>query len=674
MQNSSPYTFHPLQPAPLSIPSVPTTKQPLHIPDARCFLLDPILTSEECKYYIYETEKIGYETLDKEYPKEYRSNERVLVKSPALAKILWKKIEPYCQKEFLNVKPFGFGNEGLWKPIGLNEVIKFAKYKPGGKFLPHVDNMVAKSDQEKSIFTVIFYLNDDFKGGSTNFYARKDDLPFLENNSHMLEHVKPKQGACLVFNHDVIHEGEELIQGVKYIIRAEIMFHRWSQSGSVLQNASADSNFIRASQLYMLANEMERVGQLKKATELYLQALSIQTKHSTSIKKQDSKVALIDAVPVDILQHVLSYADFKTVLKASLVCQRWQYYCMENNIWKQMYLKHFGNPPEHIRSNIWYFTFRDKVRAKNGKHIVVMDMGHDTVRVGFSSCLEPVLEFPCVFKHIDHPHNFSVSKFFYGKQAYQVHVQGYFNRLASLYTPGYSSNLQYLTETIYAHLNVKMKNNPLFLCMDPNVETKYAHESLKRLASYYADQMGMAAIGSGIDYGILLHSGDRVSAVQVYKNSKPTSPPEISEMAGHFITEQVGSITKLPLHEQLEYKKNTLRVKRKHESMTSDAQVCEKLFDLANPMSIPNLIKKCVVLYPELASNIVLCGGNTLVRGFAERLQEEVIDLIEPPFKSKVQVVAHPERARFTWLGAAIVAGDDKKRKDFKKQDKHYYY
>ena len=39
-------------------------------------------------------------------------------------------------------------------------------------------------------------------------------------------HVTAKEGTALVFNHDTLHEGLPVRDGVKYIIRTEIMYHR----------------------------------------------------------------------------------------------------------------------------------------------------------------------------------------------------------------------------------------------------------------------------------------------------------------------------------------------------------------------------------------------------------------------------------------------------------------
>ena len=57
----------------------------------------------------------------------------------------------------------------------------------------------------------------------------------------------------------------------------------------------------------------------------------------------------------------------------------------------------------------------------------------------------------------------------------------------------------------------------------------------------------------------------------------------------------------------------------------------------------------------ELYGNVVLSGGNTMFRGFAERLQAEVVKLA--PHSIKIGVVELPERKFSSYIGACCVAG-----------------
>jgi len=56
---------------------------------------------------------------------------------------------------------------------------------------------------------LMIYLNDNFVGGETTFRNLK---------------IHPKKGSCLVFFHDLEHEGTKLISGEKYILRTDIMY------------------------------------------------------------------------------------------------------------------------------------------------------------------------------------------------------------------------------------------------------------------------------------------------------------------------------------------------------------------------------------------------------------------------------------------------------------------
>jgi prolyl 4-hydroxylase len=93
--------------------------------------------------------------------------------------------------------------------IGLNELFRFYRYQPGQEFKKHRDNSYIRNNKEASYFTFMIYLNDNFTGGATTF---KDIV------------VKPKQGTALVFYHYLEHEGSEVTEGTKYVLRSDIMF------------------------------------------------------------------------------------------------------------------------------------------------------------------------------------------------------------------------------------------------------------------------------------------------------------------------------------------------------------------------------------------------------------------------------------------------------------------
>jgi actin len=73
---------------------------------------------------------------------------------------------------------------------------------------------------------------------------------------------------------------------------------------------------------------------------------------------------------------------------------------------------------------------------------------------------------------------------------------------------------------------------------------------------------------------------------------------------------------------------------------------------------VSNSILKCDLgARKELYANIVLSGGSTLITGFPERLNKEVVALAPP--KTTVNVIAAAERKAVAWMGGSIVASLD---------------
>ena len=56
----------------------------------------------------------------------------------------------------------------------------------------------------------------------------------------------------------------------------------------------------------------------------------------------------------------------------------------------------------------------------------------------------------------------------------------------------------------------------------------------------------------------------------------------------------------------------------------------------------------------EMYANIVLSGGTTMLPGFPERIEREIVRLTSPT--TKVKVVAPPERKHTVWIGGSIIA------------------
>ena len=168
------------------------------------FTVDNFWTQQECEDFISKSEAIGYEpaTIDTEKGQKVveaiRNNNRVIYTDTVLAEKLWRQLKPYTPKQI--------GNS---KAVGLNELFRFYKYQKGQEFKRHRDQSYIRNDIEASYYTFMIYLNDNYQGGETTFNKLK---------------IQPKQGTALVFLHDLEHEGSSVQQGIKYVLRTDIMF------------------------------------------------------------------------------------------------------------------------------------------------------------------------------------------------------------------------------------------------------------------------------------------------------------------------------------------------------------------------------------------------------------------------------------------------------------------
>ncbi len=97
-----------------------------------------------------------------------------------------------------------------------NKYVMAGHYRPGDQFSLHTDTglFYDRKAGEKSRWTLLVYLNDDFDGGQTTFFtdAGKETV-----------RVQPVAGRALLFDIDLWHRGEEVRGGEKMWIGCEII-------------------------------------------------------------------------------------------------------------------------------------------------------------------------------------------------------------------------------------------------------------------------------------------------------------------------------------------------------------------------------------------------------------------------------------------------------------------
>jgi hypothetical protein len=71
------------------------------------------------RFYIENSETVGYRTISDEFDKNYRSGERILIKNFVLAETVFKRVLPFllAEEKMKTALPYGFGVEGRWEPV-----------------------------------------------------------------------------------------------------------------------------------------------------------------------------------------------------------------------------------------------------------------------------------------------------------------------------------------------------------------------------------------------------------------------------------------------------------------------------------------------------------------------------------------------------------------------------
>lgn len=127
-----------------------------------------------------------------------RNNDRVIIDDVALARDIWARVADHIP------------NVHSGRQVrGLNERFRFYRYTRGQRFAWHADGPFARNNGEISMLTFMIYLNDGYRGGATRF----EDLS-----------VDGQAGMALVFDHGLIHEGAAVTEGVKYVLRSDVMY------------------------------------------------------------------------------------------------------------------------------------------------------------------------------------------------------------------------------------------------------------------------------------------------------------------------------------------------------------------------------------------------------------------------------------------------------------------
>ena len=94
--------------------------------------------------------------------------------------------------------------------LGANPRLDY-RYGPGERHGAHWDTVVELSGGVRSLVTLVFYLNEGFDGGQTDFVELRQS-------------IVPRTGRALLFQHRILHEATEVTRGAKFVLRTDILY------------------------------------------------------------------------------------------------------------------------------------------------------------------------------------------------------------------------------------------------------------------------------------------------------------------------------------------------------------------------------------------------------------------------------------------------------------------
>ena len=160
-------------------------------------IVDNILTAEEAKAFVDMVDSVKLHTVEG----SISSYDRHIMISDEWADKIYHRVIEYFP-------------EDLRPRLSINNYFRFSKYSPGGFFYIHRDGINVNESEKRSFTTINIFLNDEFQGGETSFYT--------DSGEHVVT-AKPFPGRGAIFDRNIYHSGNKVLEGYKYLIRTDVM-------------------------------------------------------------------------------------------------------------------------------------------------------------------------------------------------------------------------------------------------------------------------------------------------------------------------------------------------------------------------------------------------------------------------------------------------------------------
>ncbi len=198
-----------------------------------------VLTPEECRELIELSEDAGYEAAMVNVGggrqiliQDYRNSHRAMIDSPELADAIFSRILPHLANAMQATQAGRQLAKRCGRPREFNERLRFLRYTGGEFFEQHMDGCYTRPRAhpkagDRSCLTVLLYLNEGYNGATRVFntnHGRHLRAGEGQEEEPSFHDVVPEAGMLFVHDHAILHSGEPITGGTKYVIRTDIMF------------------------------------------------------------------------------------------------------------------------------------------------------------------------------------------------------------------------------------------------------------------------------------------------------------------------------------------------------------------------------------------------------------------------------------------------------------------
>ena len=179
------------------------------------FTVSKLISPIECTEYIEKSENLGFQTVTigsdtakNHHSYQIQNYQKTTWQDSELANLLWNRIAPYIPVAM----------NGRWV-LGIHECLQVLRFDSGQRFALHPNELIEKPNGESNLFTVLFFLNQEFEGGASRLLEL---YPWAEQST--IHAIEPEAQMALCFRRELLQESDTVVQGQKYVLRAQVMY------------------------------------------------------------------------------------------------------------------------------------------------------------------------------------------------------------------------------------------------------------------------------------------------------------------------------------------------------------------------------------------------------------------------------------------------------------------